>query len=135
MNREPKGTPTGGQFAPGRKPEGGDLPVEPIMTPHGQLVINAFRADSGQVVALMGILTPCCNASGKGLYDEDADRGYVGCRRCFNPVDDIHGSCFSDEEFKDDTLTQAIADYWFDGDSEKVVGLRTVIAERMKDPS
>lgn len=39
------------------------------------------------------ILTPCCNASGKGLSDEDY--GYVGCRHCYAEVDPKHGGVFT----------------------------------------
>lgn len=38
-NRQPKGTPVGGQFAEGRKPDGGDLDVTPV----GPRIIAKFR--------------------------------------------------------------------------------------------
>jgi len=36
-------------------------------------------------------LTPCCNASGKGWYDDEAEMGLTVCRKCMNEVSDIHG--------------------------------------------
>lgn len=47
-------------------------------------------------------LTPCCNATGKGM---DYEHG-VGCRSCYNEVDSVFGTCW----VGDDAFAKAIAD-------------------------
>lgn len=46
-------------------------------------------------------LTPCCEASGKGLMDDDTGEGYVGCRSCYHEVDPLFGTCWVGDEWAD----------------------------------
>lgn len=43
-------------------------------------------------------LTPCCLATGKGLYDEEEDYGYVGCRNCYVEVKEYMGDYIGPRE-------------------------------------
>ena len=46
------------------------------------------------------LLTPCCQASGKGLSDEATEEGYVGCRACYQEVDPKFGGILRADEIK-----------------------------------
>jgi hypothetical protein len=61
----------------------------------GNYEIKVARVDYGNG-PLYYPLTPCCDASGKGM---DYEYG-VGCRSCYQEVDPVFGGCWtSDEEF------------------------------------
>jgi len=51
------------------------------------LVVSSWVGKDGSEHLLA--LTPCCNATGKGLMDEDYGP-YVGCRGCYSEVGSIH---------------------------------------------
>lgn len=51
----------------------------------GHKVIVGWRNQSDGSEYLYG-LTLCCEASGKGLTDEEDGYGYVGCRACYREV-------------------------------------------------
>lgn len=56
----------------------------------GDLVVAADWTKPGEAEYIYP-LTPCCNASGKGLMDDDSGEGYVGCRSCYQEVDPKFG--------------------------------------------
>jgi hypothetical protein len=43
-------------------------------------------------------LTPCCDATGKGMCGGDGYDGYTGCRACYHEVDGIFGNGWYSEE-------------------------------------
>lgn len=61
--------------------------------------IAGITKDGGHIVlsetfgnsTMSWALTPCCNASGKGL-DDGFGGGMVGCRSCYREVDPIFGA-------------------------------------------
>ncbi len=57
-NRQPKGTPVGGQFAEGRKPDGGDLPTKKPLQIGSPVVVYGFFTKAGVVADIrpLGIL-------------------------------------------------------------------------------
>jgi hypothetical protein len=46
------------------------------------------------------LLTPCCNASGKGSCNSDSG---VVCRACYEEVDGIHGAFWTPEQWQKDS--------------------------------
>lgn len=97
----------------------------------GKLCFNYFgfteydKAENGLFYAL----TPCCGASGKGLD------GYIGCRRCFQEVDEVYGDCFEWLELNDNTKIGRIANEWFGGDLVKAQGLRSLVEALIYTPT
>lgn len=52
----------------------------------GDIVVETVDTDLS-VGGLRYPLTPCCRATGKGCWDERADRGIIACRKCYREVD------------------------------------------------
>ncbi|KJL42284.1 hypothetical protein [Microbacterium trichothecenolyticum] len=59
-------------------------------------VVAGDRTAPGEPEFLF-LLIPCCHASGKGLYDEESEYWYVGCRGCYAEVDPKFGAVLTDD--------------------------------------
>jgi hypothetical protein len=95
-----------------------------------RVVANVFRGRDEQLFAMLGVMTPCCGASGKGLMDEPSGQGYIGCRKCYSEVDPLHGDAWTwDEDLDEPAKWARIARDLFDGNLEKVAG----VAQSVKD--
>jgi hypothetical protein len=89
-----------------------------------QIMAHAFRGRDDRLFAMLGVMTPCCGASGKGLMDEPSGQGFIGCRKCYSEVDPLHGDAWTwDEDLDAPVKWDRIARDLFDGNLEKVAGV------------
>jgi hypothetical protein len=74
------------------------------VTTNGVTVLDGKLAVSDGIVYL---LTPCCQASGKGMQSG------VGCRACYRPVDSVYGwgALVSDQSARADCVASLMQAY------------------------
>ena len=101
MNRQPKGTPIGGQFAEGRKPDGGDLTIATTngvaiaQSRHIDINDKAESLDAGNMCLSCGRGSGFVNRVSADMTSEDGINvtGYI-CAECDGCEDDaLYGYC------------------------------------------
>lgn len=71
---------------------GAESSVLTLVGKYNDMVIARYQMSNSR--AIYYPLTECCAASAKGCD------GYIGCRSCYDEIDDIFASCWTEDQWK-----------------------------------